>query len=128
MPFENLVDADHVSLATRRRDGRWVRTALWFAIVDDRLYARTIADSGKVKRLRDDAAVELAPCTADGEITGPAVGGTASLLADDTPSVFAANRALDARYGERRHEMTRLMAEQGKTLVYIEVLPDAKGA
>ncbi len=123
MPFENLADADHVSLATRRRDGSWARTPVWFAIVDGRLYARTIADSAKVKRLRNDAAVELAPCTAQGEIQGPSVTGSAVLLADDAPAVFAANRALDDRYGERRHEMTRLMAEQGKALIYIEVAP-----
>jgi hypothetical protein len=120
-PFEGLAGADHVSLVTLRRSGARVATAVWFAVVDGKLYLRTLADSGKAKRVRREPRVELAPCTADGTLTGAYFPGRARALGPDDPACARANRALDARYGEERAKMTRLMVEQGRALVYIEV-------
>jgi PPOX class probable F420-dependent enzyme len=120
-PFAGLAGADHVSLVSLRRDGARVATAVWFAVVDGKLYLRTIADSGKVRRVRREPRVELAPCTADGSVTGPYFAGRARVLAPDDPACARANEALDARYGEERAKMTRMMAEQGRALVYLEV-------
>jgi len=47
---------------------------------DDRLLVWTGANSGKVKRIRRDGRVELAPCDARGTATGPTVPGSAQLL------------------------------------------------
>jgi len=48
----------------------------------------TEADSGKVKRLRHDPRVSVAPCTVRGRSRGPAVDGTADIV-DDTEQVEA---------------------------------------
>ncbi len=65
-----LADARYASLATFRRDGREVRTPIWLAGNDGRLYIFTGGDSGKVKRIRASGRARLAPCTASGVVTG----------------------------------------------------------
>ncbi|HEY6730632.1 MAG TPA: PPOX class F420-dependent oxidoreductase [Solirubrobacterales bacterium] len=59
-----------VLLKTRKRDGSWVATPVNLAVEGDRAYFSTPAGSGKVKRLRNFEAVELAPCTPFGKPTG----------------------------------------------------------
>lgn len=97
---EQLADAQFVSLTTFRRDGTAVPTAVWVAAVPDGLGVWTVADSGKVKRIRrssaeshDGAAVTLAACDRRGTPTGPAVPGHARVLdAEGTGRVRTAVR------------------------------------
>ena len=93
------------------------------AAIGEVLFMRTIARSGKVKRLRNDDRVTLAPCTWEGEITGPAVEGRGRVLAEDDPLCLHANDLLDAKYGEERAKMTRMMEEQSEPLLYLELRP-----
>ena len=46
---ERLGRAQYVSLATFRRDGRQVRTPVWVAPHEGRLYVFSECDAGKVK-------------------------------------------------------------------------------
>ncbi len=78
--YDSLVDQQYISLVTFKRNGDRVATALWFAADKGKLLAYTNLDSGKVKRIRNNAQVEVAPCTMKGEPTGPYVAGTVSLL------------------------------------------------
>ena len=110
-----------VCLATFKRDGTAVHTTVWFAEAKGKLFLRTIANSGKVKRIRNDPLVRLAPCTITGKVTGPWSDGHARLLSTSDPLIQVANLALDTKYGDERRHMTSLMAEQCKELVYIEV-------
>ena len=68
-----LQDSWAMLLKTRKRDGNWVATPVNVAVDGDRAYFGTPADSGKVKRLRNFDAVEVAPCTLRGKPTGPAL-------------------------------------------------------
>jgi PPOX class probable F420-dependent enzyme len=70
-------------LETRKRDGTWVGTAVNPLVEDDHVYFRTWQESGKAKRLRNFAAVRIAPATASGKPTGGAVEGRATLLDGD---------------------------------------------
>lgn len=69
----------YVSLTTFRRDGIGVATPVWVVRDGDRLAVFTAADSHKVRRLRRNPAVTLAPCTARGRVVGPAVAGRATV-------------------------------------------------
>lgn len=90
---EQLADAQFVSLTTFRKDGTGVPTAVWVAAVPDGLGVWTGADSGKVKRIRRDAAVTLAVCDRAGAVSGPAVPAHARILdADGTARVRTAVR------------------------------------
>lgn len=71
--IENLADAQFVALTTFRRDGRAVPTPVWVVPFDGGLGVWTPGSSGKVKRIRRDGAVTLAPCTRGGTPQGDAV-------------------------------------------------------
>ena len=115
-----LTETRYVLLTTFRRDGRPVPSPVWTAPAGDRLVVVTGASTGKVKRLRNDGRVLLAPCTARGRAFGESVEGRASLLgADDLPGVV---QAMTAEYGWQfrgvravEHLMTRLGRSDGET-------------
>ena len=60
----------YLNLETFRKNGMGVRTPVWFVQDDDTLFVRTIADSGKVKRIRNKSGVNIAPCKMDGALLG----------------------------------------------------------
>ncbi|HEV3362229.1 MAG TPA: PPOX class F420-dependent oxidoreductase [Pseudonocardiaceae bacterium] len=82
-PLDQLAAAKYLLLTTFRRDGRAVPTALWFAKDGTDLVVWTVSTSGKVKRIRRDGAVTVAPCDLRGNPRGEAVRAHARLL-DDT--------------------------------------------
>ena len=73
---------EFVSLETFRKSGVAVRTPIWFAREGDKFYLWTYGNSGKVKRIRNNARVNIAPCTRSGEITGEWM--AASAAVDDS--------------------------------------------
>ena len=88
-PFANLAGKKYLSLASFRKNGQAVRTPLWFAEQEGKLYVMTRDDSWKYKRIRNNGRVLVAPCTARGRITGPDVEGRARIL---SPGEFPAAR------------------------------------
>jgi uncharacterized protein len=70
----------YISMKTFRKNGDGVATPVWFGEEGDRLYVMTRSDMGKVKRIRNNPEVRLAPCTIRGKITGAEFAATARLL------------------------------------------------
>jgi len=76
------------SLETFRKNGQGVRTPVWFAasgpISPDSfeviLYVYTIGVSGKVKRIRNNPRVRIAPCNMRGGLRGDWVEARAEIL------------------------------------------------
>ena len=65
-------DGRYLSLETFRQTGTGVRTPVWFAADGSgTLYLYSRADAGKVKRIRGNQAVRIAPCDMRGKIAGP---------------------------------------------------------
>lgn len=93
-----LAGARHISLTTLRRNGDGVATPVWFAEVPGGVVVFTQPQAGKVKRIRHNAQVTLAPCTAQGAIMGPTIVATAHLLADPATR-YQADRAITRKYG-----------------------------
>ena len=120
--FAGLEGEDHVSLATFRRDGRPVPTAVWFAIHEGALYARSQAAAGKMKRIRNHGDVQIAICDSAGVVSGPWIDGSARILEDSDPLVATADALLDEKYGERRRALARSRAPDVR-LAWIEVRP-----
>lgn len=114
-------DTECINLETYRRDGRGIRTPVWFIVRDDVLYLRTARRFGKTARVKNEPAVRFAACNWDGDLSGPWYSGRAVLLEDDDPVLAAVDRAMDEKYGDRRREMTSMMAAQGEALVYIRI-------
>ena len=78
--FETLAQSRYVALTTFRRDGSPVSTAVWVARDGDALVVVTGPNSGKVRRLRANPAVTVAPCDIRGRVKGEAIPGRAVVL------------------------------------------------
>ncbi len=75
----DLDDEQFLSLETFRKDGTGVKTPIWFVRDGDALLMWTVADSGKVKRIRNNPTVRFAPCKRFGEVTGDWMAAEASV-------------------------------------------------
>jgi len=95
--------AKHLSLETFRKTGVGVRTPVWFArdpASNDnltRFYVYTLPDSGKVKRIRNNPKVRIAPCNMRGDVRGAWVGANARLCSGD--EVEKGQSLLKLKYG-----------------------------
>jgi len=90
----------YCSLATKKMSGTWVWTAVWFAPghAAHEYYIFSAANAGKVKRLRNFADIQVAPCTSTGKITGQSSSGHGRLV-EDADECEQAYRALRSKYG-----------------------------
>jgi uncharacterized protein len=78
--LDTLDDQWAVLLTTFRRDGTPVGTPVSVAVDGGRGYIRSPGNAWKVRRLRNDPHVEVAPCTPRGRATGPAMTAVARRL------------------------------------------------
>jgi hypothetical protein len=106
----------YISLATFRKTGVAVYTPIWFAEEGDKLYFMTNSKLGKVKRLRNNPQVKIAPCTIRGKITGPEFSGTARILpAEEREPV---RRGIGSKYW-----LARVPFLWRNTDTYVEITP-----
>lgn len=84
-------------LTTFRRDGRAVATPVWVMRDGDALAVWTNADSGKVKRIRNDGRVTVVPCTMRGRPRGRAVPAVAEIPGPEQTAHFA--ELMQRKYG-----------------------------
>lgn len=90
-PFAAFAGQKYLSLETFRKSGAGVRTPVWFADepadkVRGRpatVYVYTVQNSGKVKRIRNNPAVRIAPCNMRGEVRGVWVDARAEIIEGD---------------------------------------------
>jgi len=71
--------AKYLNLETFRKSGVGVRTPVWFAQQGKVFYIYTLPDSGKVKRIRNNPKVRVAPCDMRGSLRGAWVDARARL-------------------------------------------------
>lgn len=95
--FQNLNDATYVSIETFRKNGDVVRTPVWITPEDGKLYCWTVADSGKVKRIRNNQQVNLAQCDAQGNIQSDWVSATGQVL-DNPADVQVQTQRMTKKY------------------------------
>jgi len=74
----------YLNLESFKRDGTPVQTPLWFAEEDGLLYIYTLAYAWKVKRIRRNPRVRIAPCTMRGKVTGQWVEAEATIVDAET--------------------------------------------
>ena len=72
-------DRQYLSLETFRKNGVGVKTTVWFAQEGDMLYIWAPGDSGKIKRIRNNPRVNIAPCKRFGTVTGEWMAAQASV-------------------------------------------------
>ena len=88
MGFAGFAGQKYLNLETFKKSGDGVKTPVWFAADpsakldsgDAKLYVYTIGVSGKVKRIRNNPRVNVAPCNASGKVKGDWVPARAEIL------------------------------------------------
>ena len=87
-----------LNIETFRKSGVGVKTPVWFAQDSDTLYLWTGGGSGKVKRIRNSARVNIVPCKGNGAVIGEWTAAHASV--DDSDAAARHTRTLLRRkYG-----------------------------
>jgi len=120
--FEHLQGHKYCLLVTYRRSGEAVPTPVWFGLHDRKLYARSERDVAKVKRIRNDPRVRVAPCTVRGKPLGPPAEGRARVR-DQPGDEQEAEAALSAHYGLGRKVYEGAGGALGAETVYLEITP-----
>jgi PPOX class probable F420-dependent enzyme len=108
-------------LATFRRSGSVVATPVWAAEADGRFYVRSERAAGKIKRLRNDSRVLVAPCTVRGKPLGAPLEATALVLPPDREQI--AEQALVCRYGLGRALFEWTFDRMRIDMCYLEIVP-----
>ena len=91
MGFAGFAGQKYLNLETVKKNGQSVQTPVWFAAdpsasldsSNAKLYVYTIGVSGKVKRIRNNPNVRIAPCDMSGKVTGDWVAAEAEIVAGD---------------------------------------------
>lgn len=103
-PVAQFAKANYLNLETFRKTGLGVRTPVWFAQdISHRDPSKTVfyvyseADAGKIKRIRNNSYVRVAPCTVRGTLRGAWVDGRARLCIDQEAA--HAQQLLTRKYG-----------------------------
>jgi uncharacterized protein len=91
-----FVDQHTIMLTSYRRDGTPVSTPVSIVVDGTRAFIRTWDTTGKMKRIRNNPDVAIAPSTFLGRATGPAIRMRARIL--DEPEATTASRALARKY------------------------------
>ena len=123
--FDHLAGHKYALLVTYRRSGEAVPTPVWFGVdVEGRLYARTGKLAAKVKRIRNNPRVRVAPCTMRGVPKGPYAEGTARVVSAEQQE--HAEKTLQSNYGLGR----KLYEGSAGSMeaFYIEVVPGQSAA
>jgi PPOX class probable F420-dependent enzyme len=117
----DLAGEKYINLETYRKDGRGVRTPVWFVESSSGdgsiLYVRTSDDTGKYKRIRNNPSVQIAPCDMRGSVKGKWVKGEARIAREEEK--LKAFKMLEKKYGII-YKMTR-MFRSGKNYVVIAI-------
>lgn len=109
-------------LTTFRRDGTPVGTAVHPVVEGDHIYFRTWHTTGKMKRMRNNSLVELAPSDVRGQPSGPAIRARARMLQGEEASHAA--RLLGGKYPILHSWLIPLGHHlAGKKTIHIELTP-----
>jgi PPOX class probable F420-dependent enzyme len=110
-----------LNLTTFRKSGIPVVTTVWFAFDAGKLYLWTAQNSGKVKRIRNNPLVSIAPSSHMGKARGPAIAAVARILSpgeQETPE-----RLMNSKYGWMKKLFELVWRLRGQPHVYLELVP-----
>ena len=113
--LEQFLNHKYINLETYRKSGKVIQTPVWFVIKNDTIFVMTTKDTGKVKRLRNNQNVRIAPCGFRGELKGDWVNGKVRFAEREETKL-----AIDLRkkkYGFQARIIGALVARKGEPIV-----------
>jgi uncharacterized protein len=117
---DQLSRQQYINIETFRKSGLGVKTPVWFVQEGDTVFVRTLDNSGKVKRIRNNEKVNIAPCKMDGTLIGNWAPATAREVLDGTTGKIV-DKLLDKKYGLMKKMFALVSAIQGRKYTVIEV-------
>jgi uncharacterized protein len=129
MTFTSLAGHKYLSLETFKRNGQGVPTPIWFAAdptnpldsASAKLYIYTIGDTGKVKRIRNNGKVRVAPCDMRGKLLGGWADARATIVAGD--EAVRGTRLLNKKYWPLKQIMAFFASFSRRERVIIAIQP-----
>lgn len=111
-PYSQFTSARYLSIESYRKNGEAVRTPVWFVENQGTIYVRTGRTTGKVKRIRHNPSIRIAPCSFSGKPRGSWVEAKAGLATkEETEQTL---NLLRQKYGLSYTLTTILHRLQGK--------------
>jgi PPOX class probable F420-dependent enzyme len=112
----------YLNLETYRRTGRPVATPVWFAEAHGTFYIYSLADAGKVKRIRNNPKVRIVPCDLRGNPKGAWVDAKARIL--DAQGATHGHQLLNEKYGwmKRIGDAVSRLRRRQRVVIAIEMV------
>jgi PPOX class probable F420-dependent enzyme len=110
----------YLNLETFRKNGDCMKTPVWFVREGETIYVQTMANCGKVKRIRNNKRVNVVPCKMDGTPTGMWVPATAREITD-AEIAKKVNHLLDKKYGLMKKMFALGAARQKRQDTILEI-------
>ncbi len=121
MSFQTTFDhQQYLNLETFRKNGAGVKTPVWFVENVGSLFVRTDAASAKVKRIRNNPQVSIAPCKVDGAILSDWMKATASIVNEEEIDCKI-DSLLGKKYGVLKFLFSLSAYIQGRKYTIIEI-------
>jgi PPOX class probable F420-dependent enzyme len=121
--MDQLARHKYLNIETFRKSGMGVKTPVWFVQEDGAIFVRTIANSGKVKRIRNQSRVNIAPCKVDGVLLGEWHSAAAREVKDDRIHTKV-DQLLDHKYGLMKKMFALTAALRGSKYTVLEIKPE----
>lgn len=118
-PVRQFERKSFLNLETFKRSGQGVKTPVWFAQDGPTLYVRTGAESGKVKRVRNNGRARVVPSDAQGSPLGEWVDAAARLV--EAEEAERANQMVTRKYGAMKIGFDLMNRLQGRDWATIRV-------
>jgi uncharacterized protein len=117
-----FVGQRYLNLESFKRDGTPVQTPVWFVEEEGVLYVYTLANAGKVKRIRRHPRIRIAPCTMRGTVIGPWVEADATIV--DATTAAHGHALLRHKYGwlKRIGDVFSRLLHRERVVIAIRVL------
>lgn len=120
--LKGLKNETYINLETYRKSGKAVPTPVWFVEQDGVLYVRTVANSGKVKRVRNNPRVRVAACDVRGTVKGEWLPAQAVIAGGDEAEQV--NDLLNRKYGLLKRLFDLMGALQRSQYAVIKIYPE----
>jgi hypothetical protein len=112
----------YLNMETYRKTGEPVATPVWFAEENGTLYIYSLANAGKVKRIRNNPTVRIVPCGVRGKPKGEWVEAKARIL--DERSAALGHKLLTEKYGwmKRIGDALSKLRRRQRVVIAVEIV------
>lgn len=125
--IRQFANAQYFSLETFRKTGAGVRTPVWFAqdpaassaTGGATFYVYTLPDMGKVKRIRNNPKVRIAPCNMRGDLRGAWVDASARIC--ESGEAAKGQSLLQQKYGLIKRIGDFFSRMRGRTQIVVAI-------